>query len=57
MLDRWGQDRDVKRHNESQRNITEVNKYNAWDFFNRSNAEANLLIDGGYAEDCLLRAL
>lgn len=51
MLDRWAQKRDVKGHNESQRNISEVNTYRAWDFFDHSNAEANLLIDGGYAED------
>lgn len=51
MLDRWAQRRDVRGHNESQRNIIEANKYHAWDFFNQSNAEANLLIDGGYDED------
>ena len=51
MLDRWAQKHDVKGHNESQRNISEVNTYRAWDFFDHSNAEANLLIDGGCADD------
>lgn len=51
MLDRWFQNRDVREHNEDQRNIREINRYRALDFFNQSNAEANLLIDGGYAEN------